>query len=300
MQAENSVELQFELNFIFSENKNAVEVLDQMLKFYDILNDFDKSLVRNVSPTLFSEYVLSDIEYGSLRSKLLQVIKGIPDELLKDFQVKKLIGFFLVKAKYYLIKKLSVEKDISSKEQVQAFTDEVNKGLTEIGEKQSIIVNQITNYVIINVIYELSQQVNEMKDRELLEYKSTAGNSFIQKGLYVNKAKILSELGQQTIINETTEILKVKKIEMLSDTTKWEFLQGKKIIKAKVSDKEWLDSFHNREVSIMPEDALMVTLKTTHNYTPNFTDKTTYFEVIKVLSIINPESGSGSQLRMEG
>ncbi|HWB27300.1 MAG TPA: hypothetical protein VG738_17620 [Chitinophagaceae bacterium] len=83
---------------------------------------------------------------------------------------------------------------------------------------------------------------------------------------------------------------------MLSDQTKWEFLQGKRHLTAKMLDKTWLEEFHNRNIDIKPEDALMVTLRTTHSYSPNFEEQRTEFEVIKVLSVIRPDNAGQMEL----
>lgn len=200
--------------------------------------------------------------------------------------------------KYWLIKVLADEKEITSKEQIQKITDKVNDEIKEIGNTYQIIVTQVNNYIILNAVDDLAKETNNLKEKELLEYKSKAGNTFIQKGVYINKPKILSELGQRTIVNETTEILKIKKIDMLSEEPKWDFLQGKKNLHAKMLDKKWLDDFHNRQVVIKPEDALMVTLRTTHTYNPNFDDKKTDYEVIKVLSVISPDNDNSQQLKI--
>lgn len=286
----NSPELSFEVNLLFKEEKNAIEAFNQMLRFYEVLSDFDKMLTRNISPNILSEYALIDVEYSSLRTKLVQVIKKIPDEWLSELEIRKIIGYFLVKLKYKLIKLLSDEKEINSKEQVQHLTDEVNGEIKTFGDKYTIIVTQVNNYFILNAIDDLTQEVNNLNENELLEYKSQAGNIFIQRGVFLNKPKILSELGQRKIVNETKELLKLKKVDLLSDESKWDFLQGKRLIKAKVLDKKWLDSFHHRKVTIKPEDALMVTLRTTHTYNPNFDDKKTECEIVKVHSVISPDS----------
>jgi hypothetical protein len=160
------------------------------------------------------------------------------------------------------------------------------------------MVTQVNNYTILNSIDELVGEANNLKEKELLEYKSNAGNTFISKDVYLNKPKILSELGQTTIVNETTEILKIKKVDMLSEEPKWDFIQGKKNLSAKMLDSPWLDDFHHRQVVIQPEDALMVTLRTTHTYTPNFEDKKTECEIIKIISVITPESDNSYQMKI--
>lgn len=294
-----SDDLLFEINLLFKENKNAIEAFNQVTRFYEVLNDFDKIVVRNIGQNFVSEYGLEDVEFSSLKTKLAQILKSIPDELLKDLQLKKIIGYFLIKAKYRLIKMLADNKEISNKEQIQKVADEVNKDIKEIGESYQIIVTHVNNYIILNAIDDLVKETNNLRDKELLEYKSKAGNTFVQKGVYLNKSKILSELGQRVITNEATELLKIKKVDMLSEGPSWNFLQGKKPLSAKMLDKPWLDAFHNRQVIIKPEDALMVSLKTTHTYNPNFDDKKTDFEVIKVLSVVSPESDSVQQMRID-
>lgn len=291
-------DLIFEVNLLFKENKSAIEAFNQILKFYEVLYDFDKAIVRNVGQSFIPDYGLEDVEFSSIKTKLSQLLKAIPDELIKDPQIKKAIGYFLVKAKYWFIKLLADEKEITSKEQIQKVTDKINEEIKEIGNTYQIIITQVNNYIILNAVDDLAKETNNLKEQELLEYKSKAGSTSIQKGIYINKPKILSELGQRTIVNETTEILKIKRVDMLSEEPRWGFLQGKKNLHAKMLDKNWLDDFHNRNVTIKPEDALLVTLRTTHTYNPNFDDKKTDCEVIKVLSVITPDNESCQQMKL--
>jgi hypothetical protein len=297
--AENQAnELIFEVNLLFRENKNAIEAFNQLIKFYEVLNDFDRTIVRNIGQNIFTSYELEDVEFSSLKTKLTQALKAIPDDLIKDFQVKKAIGYLLIKVKYWFIKLLADEKNVSSKGQIEKVTDKINSEIRELGSTYNIIVTQINNYTVLNALDELVKETNSLKDKELLEYRSKAGNVFISKGVQLNKPKILSELGQTTIVNETTEILKIKKVDMLSEQPKWDFLQGKKNLSAKMLDKDWLDEFHSRQVVIKPEDALMVTLRTTHTYTPNFEDKKTECEIVKIISVIAPESDNSFQMKL--
>lgn len=291
-------ELQFEVNLLFKEDKNAIEAFNNLLSFYEILSEFDKSVVRNIGANYVGEYGLEDIQFSSIRTKLVQLLKATPDEILKNLDIKKTIGFFLVKIKYRLIKLLEKEKEITSKNQIQPITDKINEDIKEIGTTFNIMVTQVNNYVILNAVDELAKETNKLKEKESLEFKSKAGNASIQKGIFINKPKILSELGQRTVVNETTEILKIKKVDLLSEEPKWDFLQGKRILSAKMLDKSWLNDFHKRNVIIKPEDALMVTLKTTHTYTPNFDDKKTDYEITKVLSVISPDSDNSVQLKI--
>jgi hypothetical protein len=288
----------FEVNLLFRENKIAIEAFDQITRFYQVLNDFDKAIVRNIRYNLLTSYELEDVQFGSIKTKLVQVLKAVPDDLTKSFQVKKAIGQLLIKAKYWFVKLLADEQGIDSKEQIERLTDKINGEIRQLGNVHQIMVTQVNSYTILNSIEELVREANNLKEKELLEYKSHVGNTFISKEVHLNKPKVLSALGQRTIVNETTEILKIRKVDMLSVEPKWDFIHGKKNLSAKMLDIQWLDDYHHRQVIIKPEDALMVTLRTTHTYTPNFEDKRTEFEIIKIISVVTPETNNGYQMKI--
>lgn len=290
----------FEVNLLFRDEKNAVEAFNQVVGFYEVFTDFDRLLLRNIFPTLLSDYALVGLEFGSLKTSLVQQLKDMPEELARNTGAQEQICRLLVQSRYRLIRKVSEEKEIDTRSQIETLTDEINREINRIGEEYSLIVTQINTYFVLNAVDDLVKYLNNLRERELLEYKSTSGNTFMGRGIAINKPKILAELGQRTIVNETTELLKIKKVDMLSSQPRWDFLQGKRPLKAKMLDQEWLDAFHQREVVIKPEDALMVTLKTTHTYNPNFDDKKTDYEVIRVSSVISPEDKSTLQLRIPG
>lgn len=218
-------ELQFGINLLFEEDKNAIDAFIQLTNIFEVLNDFDKTVVRNIGLNYSSEYGLNDIEFSSIRTKLVQLLKATPDEILKNLDIKKTIGYFLVKIKYWLIKLLEQEKELSSKNQIQPITDKINEEIKQIELTFNIIVTQVNNYVVLKAAGDLAKEVNKLKDTEQIEYKSMAGNASIHKGVFINKPKILSELGQRTIVNETKEILKIKRVDFISEDPKWDFLQ---------------------------------------------------------------------------
>src|SRR5688500_17354543 len=108
----------FEVNLLFRENKIAIEAFDQITRFYQVFNDVDKAIVSNIRYNLLTAYELEDVQFSSIKTKLVQVLKAVPDDLAKSFQVKKAIGHQLIKAKYWFVKLLADEQGITSKEQI--------------------------------------------------------------------------------------------------------------------------------------------------------------------------------------
>lgn len=283
----------FSINYMFDGSKDAIDAFSQLRNIYETFYQFDKAILNCFPEKYISEYNLIGIEYGSLKTMMVQVLKGIPDDVIKDPGWKSIVGWILIKAKLWAIKKL--EDNIDTKEQVQEVTNNINNELTNAVQEVGVIINTITIYPVLNFLGDMANQTNKLKDNERLEYLSFAGNAYLKKGVFVNKNKILTELGEHTITNDTTEVLKIKKVPMLSLQAKWDFLNHTRSLAAKIADSEWLQEFHDRKVIIKPEDSLMVTLRATHTFSPNFQKQQTEYEVLKVIGVISPGNDSAIQ-----
>jgi hypothetical protein len=103
--ADEKSEYDFELDLNFEGHKNPVEAFGQMAKMYERLITIDKHILYNILPSAKLEYELADIEFSSIKSFVIQVLKGIPDDILKDItNPGKLLGHALVKIKHRILK----------------------------------------------------------------------------------------------------------------------------------------------------------------------------------------------------
>jgi hypothetical protein len=83
----------FELDLMFSGQKNPVEAFGQIAKMYEKLLSIDQQVLYNILPIAKLEYELIDLEYSSIKSKVNQILKSIPDDILKDIaNPGKLLG----------------------------------------------------------------------------------------------------------------------------------------------------------------------------------------------------------------
>ena len=286
----------FELNYLFDEKKNIFHSLEKVKTIYETLYEYDKLLVRHIYQSVNIEYSLIDLEYSSFKSKVEQLLKSIPDELLKKPDLKTLMGLFLIKAKYWLLKKVSENKTIDTKEQISELTDKINKELRSLAKDQKLISTDVSNYQILDLVTRLSIDSNNLEEKETYQYKSKFGNAILKKGHFVDKVKILSELGAKNETSETTEIIKPKRIDLLSDETKWSCVLKGRTVPIKIIDKIWLDKYHKRAENISPGDTLKVSLKTTYEFNPNNPKTNISYEVTKVIEVINPSENSENTL----
>jgi hypothetical protein len=214
--ADRNNDYDFELNLNFEGHKNPVEAFGQMAKMYERLITIDKHILYNILPNARVEYELADIEFSSIKSKVAQILKGIPDDILKDIaNPGKLLGHALVNIKHRILK--AVEKnEVQSKHELEAVTKDINKEIKQLSST-TVIILEVNNYFVLNAINDIATEGRKLKKTESFDFKSKKGVAKINNSSSVNMAKILFELGDQKFEQQRVEILKVKTLDLLSD-----------------------------------------------------------------------------------
>jgi hypothetical protein len=288
-----NLDFDIELDLIFFGQKNPVEAFGQIGKMYEKLLSIDQQVLYNILPSVKIEYELIDLEYSSIKSKVNQILKSIPDDVLKDIlNPGKLVGHLLVYIKRRLIKATETN-EVQSVDSLQKVTTDINKEINKL-PVDNIIILEINNYFVLNAINELGIEGRKLKKDEYFEYKSKAGNARIGKRSSVNMAKLLYELGGQTVEQQRIETLKVKSLDLLSDRASWKLIRQGKLIEVKILHKEWLDDYHNRNIIIQPNDYLKVDLKITYTTNSNTLKPVITYEALKVVEVIPPDVIEGT------
>lgn len=285
---QDNLDFDFELDLVYSGRKNPVDAFGQIAKMYEKLLSIDQQVLYNVLPSAKLEYELIDLEYSSIKSRVNQILKSIPDDILKDIlNPGKLFGHLLVYVKRRLIKATETN-EVQSLEDLQKVTTDVNKEIKKLSTDK-IIILEVNNYFVLNVINELGLEGRKLKKNEYFEYKSKAGNARIGKESSVNMAKLLNELGGKTLEQQRIEVLKVKSLDLLSDRASWKLIRQGKQIEVKILHKEWLDDYHNRKILIQPNDYLRIDLKIIYTTNANTLKPVVTYEALKVFEVIPPE-----------
>ena len=267
-----NVGFDFELDLKFPNPKNPVEAFVQIAKMYEKFLAIDEQILYNILPNAQLEYELVDLEYSSIKTKVVQILKSIPDEILKDIlNPTNLIGHLLVYAKGRLIKAIE-SKEVQSIETLQRVTDDINDEIKKISTT-SIIILEVNNYFVLNAINEIGLEGNKLKNGEYYEYIS----------------KMLYELGGQSLEQQRVETLKIKTLDLLSDKAYWKLIRHGKQIEVKILHKEWLDEYHDRKIIIRPNDYLKLELKITQTTNTNTFKPIINYEALRVLEVISPD-----------
>ncbi len=286
--SEQITDYDFELNLYFEGHKNPVEAFGQMAKMYEKLIAVDKHILYNILPNAKVEYELSDIEFGSIKSKVIQLLKNIPDDILKDItNPGKLLGHVLVIIKHRILKAVETN-EVQSKETLDSVTKDINKNINKLSSS-TVMILEINNYFVLNTINEIGIECKKLNNTESYEYKSKEGVAKIKNTSSIDIPKILVELGGQKIEQQRIETLKLKTLDLLSNQANWKLIREGKTIEVKILHKEWLDDYHNRKIIIQPNDYLKIDLKIIYSTINQSLKPVIYYEALKVLEVIPPD-----------
>jgi hypothetical protein len=293
-----SIDFDFELNLLFDVHKNPVEAFSQIGKMYEKLIEFDRFILYNILPNANLEYELVDIEFSSIKTKVIQLLNAVPDEVLKDIaSPKKMIGLALVYAKHRILKAIE-NNEVDSKNKLELVSRDINKKINDIPLQDTLILD-VNNYFILNTINDICLESTKLKKLESIEYKSKYGNSNIVNSKSPNMSKILFELGDQKIEQKRIETLKIKSLDLLSDRANWKLIRLGKQIEVRMLDKEWLEKYHNRQIPIQPNDYLKMELKITYTSNNQSKKPLIHFESLKIYEVIPPNKiESESQINL--
>src|SRR6478609_2872938 len=100
MPEKNLEDQNFELNLLFEKEKAPVDAFNELGNIFQSIYDFDKWMLSHIDREASVQYSLRDIEYSSIKTKIAQLLRAIPDDAIKTLDWKSLIGNFLLKAKY--------------------------------------------------------------------------------------------------------------------------------------------------------------------------------------------------------
>jgi hypothetical protein len=241
--------------------QRVFQAADAMIR---ALQGLDKTLCAAVDSQIDPVMVLEDIEAGSIKAWLGNQLSRVEDEGLKTLDWKPVVGKYLVRAKYAVIR-------WSNKEGTDGNILGLAKELRTIATETDI--RHVPDYAPPSVqeLAEGVRRIDVAKDF-LLPSDSMALISDSEGSVDFNLAvkwddQTLTDLS----VKETTKFEKmpvtliVKKPDYLGKS-KWDFRFGKKAISAKIEDEPWLLRFQTRAVDVRPGDALKCLATIEHRY----------------------------------
>jgi len=235
--------------------------------------------------------VLQDIEAASLKSRLRTVIEAIPDEPLKQGEIKKLVGHFLLQGKHKILDWCGGRTEISTREEVKLLEADLSKLAHDTDIKLLPAYAPIDTPALLSDISAVNDAMSPLEKRDQATFASIEGKSSFNPELVVSSEVIREIVTKERLENTGDRILKVKKPDYLG-SSKWTFKYGMLTIEAKICDESWLDRFQKGQVDLGPGDSLRVTLYEEVSYGYDNEVVHTEYEVRKVAGVVRGPKGN--------
>ena len=112
-------DLAFKIDFKKGEG-NPRRVFDAASELIAAFEDLDEALASSVDHQIKTLMVLEDVEGGSIKVWLRNILTRVEDEAIKELDWKKAVGIYLVKAKYLVLKFLDDDTGAKTIEPLRA------------------------------------------------------------------------------------------------------------------------------------------------------------------------------------
>lgn len=278
----------FEIRIEFQpDSGDPARVFAAMSGLIEAIQTLDRDLLSQFGVDLQSELYLEDVAKGSLRAFFRNLVKDSPDEALKSFEAKRIIGHFLLKAKYAFLKWAEDHEELESPDQLESLEAELLEAARETEVLRIPAYQSIRRDRLISVLGDINDATRHLEDGDRASYLSTAGNAAIRGNLAVSDDTIREILTRDVKESESDQTLLVKKPDYIG-RSKWSFRYQAHVIEARILDEDWLGQFHSQQIKLQPGDGLRVRLREVFYY-GNFGEiVSATYEVLAVLDVVHP------------
>lgn len=237
------------------DSTNPARVFKALSGIIESFEKVDKTLIKAFDIKIEPVLMLEEVEKGSIKVWLAQMLNSIDDDGLKDLEWKKVIGNYLVQAKYILVDFCSKNTEITNKEQIL----NLEKNIFEEAKKTNInnldCYNPIDTKSLMGNLKEINNSLQYLnpKDKVIFDSKDKKTEFNLEFNF---SPETVEELLTETKLESTNKmLLKIKKPDFLGESM-WEFRHGRETIFAKILDEDWLKKFQTRQIDIRPQDSI--------------------------------------------
>lgn len=289
--ADYCIEIQFEKG-----SRDPARVFRTMQEMIETFHEFDRSLVKAIDSSIEPVLILEDIESGSIRSWLSNILEAVDDDALKNIDWKPAVGKYLVKAKYFAVDFLNGKTQISNASEVRQLEDKIHEIAKETDVKWLPVYEKIPPKRLLHSLERISSSLSHLQKNDNASYLISDDekvNFNLEFSLVPESIDDL--LTKDKIASQAEMILKVKKPDYLGES-KWDFRHGGRSFPAKIIHREWLESFQDREVDIRPGDSIRAKVEIINKYDFDGELISTDYSILQIFEVI--QISSSKQIEM--
>jgi hypothetical protein len=277
---------EFCLEIRFEQNSERPDrVFRAMTELIDACQALDHTLADSVSAKIQPSLLLQDVQASSIKVWLRTALESLDDDALKELNWKKGVGAYLVKAKYRAIQFLADKPRITSRSELQLLQNDLKQLAAETDVKHLPSYEPVSLPKLLHNFEAVEAGLSHLTEHDTAFYETNEGAVKLNPEFHIEPGTIERLLTRETIRNELTAILKVKKPDYLGESM-WQLVFEDRAIEAKVSDTEWLTKFQNREIDVRPGDSLRALFEVTAHYGFENQLIARHYAILKVLEVV--------------
>lgn len=264
---------------------NPTRIFKTMTDLIETFQLLDIDLIKSIDSKIEPQLILEDIEIGSLKTYLTNILKSVDDDAIKTLDWKPAVGKYLVRAKYIIIDLLEGKTHITNKKEIDDIRNRLLSLAEETGVKKFPYYSPIESADLINGIDRINKSLKNLTPEDKATFVTKEETATFNLDLDFAPKQIEDLLTKETITSNTIMILKVKKPDYLGDS-KWEFKHDSHSIQVKIQDIDWIKQFQNREIDIRPGDSIKARIQTEVKYGFENEVINTNYNLIEVLEVL--------------
>lgn len=283
----------FTIDFVRGEG-NPRRVFDSASHLIQGFELLDAAVATSVDKSFDPLLVLEDVESGSLKVILRNILNSIDDEALKKSDWKQIIGSMLLKAKYIVLEFCdnATDPDMTRMETLKNALRDLAKQ-TDIRHLPDY--PPINEAKLISAVENIQNAKRDLIAGDKLTIESDGRRYEVDLTSTQSPARIEATPAIRIRASESEMILVVRKPDLLKDSM-WSFIYQGGSVSAPILDNDWLQLFHSRKIPLFPGDALRCSVG--HTYQFDLSDKliADKVEILKVLETIAGQAPQSSFL----
>ena len=252
------------------------------------LQQLDHVLCNAIDGEIQPVMVLEEVEAGSLRIWLANILDAIDDQALKELDWKPAIGKYLVRAKYVVIE----WANSGEAARLPNLRKRIQQIATETDVRHIPAYSEPATADLVGALGQIEKAKRYLTTGDRITYIAPdEGEQEFDLSVSWSPDAIAAMATAETVrFPAAPMILTVKRPDYLG-TSKWDFRFGRRTIGAKIEDMDWLGAFHRREKDVRPGDALRCLVAIEHSYGYDrelVAEKYTVERVLEVLEAHTP------------
>ena len=281
LKADFCIEIQYK-----KDSENPSRVFHSMSQLIDSFQKTDQHLVKAIDVNIETILLLEDIEAGSIKVWLRNLLKAIPDDAVYHLDWKPIVGQYLVRTKKCIVNFLEKKTTITNIGEIKPLEDEIYRLAEETKVKWLPTYTRIQPRQLLESMKDIADSLSPLTEGDSARY-IVPNEPEAKFNLTFNIApeSIEDLIAKETLASEGEMLLKVKRPDYLGESM-WDFRHGTSIISASILDKEWLEKFQSRKVDVRPQDSIRVRMGIYNKYDQNGDLITTRYNILKVIEVI--------------